>query len=355
MRGRARKDAQPWTRKAAPRRVLAIRLQAMGDVVVTLPYLTALQRKHPETEVDLLTREETAGIPRSLRTFSRVFAIGGGRHFKKQCLSTLCLLPRILARRYEVVIDLQNNEISRFVTGVIRPRAWSRFDSERALPAGERTRTAIDASGLGPVGPDTRLELSSNGRATALLEEAGYRSGHKLVVLNPAGAFPSRHWPLDRYVAFAREWQRLDPEPTRFLLLGLAALKPKSSYLSDQLDGAVVDLVGRTSPAEAFALVKRACLVLSEDSGLMHMAWVSGVPTLALFGSSRADRSQPLGPASVCLHSGDLECGFCMEAECRFGDVHCLTRYDARDVARRAIELVASSRLAAASGAGGET
>ena len=343
MTERPRIVARPWTRAGAPDRVLAIRLQAMGDVVITLPYLTALGKKFPEMEVDLLTREETAEIPKSVKTFSRVFAIGGGRHFKKQCLSTVALLPRLLGRRYDVVIDLQNSEISRFVVSLTRPRAWSRFDSASPLPAGECTRATIAASGLGPVGLDTGVELSSDGRAGALLEQAGYQSGHELVVLNPAGAFASRHWPLDRYVAFAREWQRLEPAPTRFLLLGTDVMKPKAAYLRAELDGAVLDLVGRTSAAEAFALVRRACLVLSEDSGLMHMAWVSGVPTLALFGSSR-ERSRPLGPAAICLHSGDLECGFCMEAECRFGDVHCLTRYDARDVAKRAVSLVSTQK-----------
>ena len=201
MTDRARIVARPWTRAAAPGRVLAIRLQAMGDVVITLPYLTALRRKLPKTEVDLLTREETAEIPRSLQTFSRVFAIGGGRHFKKQCLSTLGLLPRLVARRYDVVIDLQNNEISRFVVAATRPRAWSRFDRGSPLPAGECTRAAIDASGLGAVELDTRLELSSNGRVDVLLEQAGYRSGSKLVVLNPGGSLslaPLASGPLRR-------------------------------------------------------------------------------------------------------------------------------------------------------------
>ena len=140
MTDRARIVARPWTRAAAPGRVLAIRLQAMGDVVITLPYLTALRRKLPKTEVDLLTREETAEIPRSLQTFSRVFAIGGGRHFKKQCLSTLGLLPRLVARRYDVVIDLQNNEISRFVVAATRPRGVASTEEARSRPESVRAR-----------------------------------------------------------------------------------------------------------------------------------------------------------------------------------------------------------------------
>lgn len=324
-------------------RILAIRLQATGDVVITLPYLNGLRARRPEARIDFLTREETASIPRSVVLFSRVFAIGGGRSFKRQCLSTLLLLPRLLGRRYDAVLDLQNNEISRWVTRALRPRVHSTFDRESPMPAGERTRRAIEESGLGPVEIDTRIETRESDKAEKILDEAGLRPGERLVVLNPAGAFPSRNWPLPSYAAFARAFQELDERSggeTKFLMLGLPSMREKADFLKSELDGRVLDLVGRTTPAEAFALVKRAHLVLSEDSGLMHMSWVSGVPTLALFGSSRSYWSRPMGERSLCLDSSDLECRFCMEAECRFGDVRCLTRREPSEVASLAMRLL---------------
>lgn len=323
-------------------RVLAIRLQATGDVVITLPYLNSLKRRHPAAEIDLLTREETAPIPRNLELFSRVLTVGGGRSFKRQCLSTAVLLPRLLAQGYDAVLDLQNNEISRFVTRALRPKRRCLFDKSSPLPAGERTRLAIDGSGLGPVGIDTDLRLRDESAAEALLRTTGFSERERLVILNPAGAFASRNWPLPNYVRFAHALQNLDSQPVRFLVLGLPGLSGKAEYLRSALEGSLVDLVGRTTPDEAFSLVRRADLVLSEDSGLMHMSWVSGVPTLALFGSSRGDWSRPLGSRSLCLDSSDLECRFCMEAECRFGDVRCLTRRDPREVAEMAFQLMTS-------------
>jgi ADP-heptose:LPS heptosyltransferase len=324
------------------RRVLAIRLQATGDVVITLPYLNSLKRLLPEAELDLLTREETAPIPRSLELFSRVFAVGGGRSFKRQCLSTATLFPRLLARGYDTVLDLQNNEISRWVTLALRPERRCLFDKVSPLSAGERTRIAIDESGLGPVGIDTDLRPRDDTTALTLLRSAGLRPEDRLVILNPAGAFPSRNWPLPSYVRFARAFQEMDSRPVKFLVLGLPGLREKAEYLRAELGEGLVDLVGRTTQDVAFALVRKAHLVLSEDSGLMHMSWVAGVPTLALFGSSRGDWSRPLGERSLCLDSSDLDCRFCMEAECRFGDVRCLTRRDPREVAELAIRLMSS-------------
>jgi ADP-heptose:LPS heptosyltransferase len=282
-------------------KILAIRLQATGDVVITLPYLNSLKRLLPEAQLDLLTREETAAIPRSLALFSRVFAIGGGRSFKRQCLSTATLLPRLLLRGYDAVLDLQNNELSRWVTLALRPERRCLFDKSSPLPAGERTRLAIEESGLGPVGIDTDLRLRNETAASTLLQSSGFRSEDRLVILNPAGAFPSRNWPLASYVRFARAFQELDSRPVKFLVLGLPGMRGKAEYLRAELDLCLLDLVGHTTPDEAFGLVRKADLVLSEDSGLMHMSWVSGVPTLALFGSGRGDRARPLGERSASL------------------------------------------------------
>lgn len=311
--------------------------------MITLPYLNDVKRRNPDFEIDLLTRREFASVPRSLELFSRVHSIAGWRSFKLQCLFTALLLPRLLSRGYDVVVDLQNNEISRAVTRLLRPARASRFDTTAPRPAGERTGEALDAAGLGPVGLDANLVLRKHEGARDLLAEAGFREEHRLVVLNPAGAFPSRNWPIASYARFARAWQKIDDRPTIFLVLGLPSMKGKADALSAELDGRLVDLVGQTTPAEAFAIVRKADLVLSEDSGLMHMAWSSGVPTIALLGSSRGDWSRPLGARSICLDSGDLDCGYCMEEHCRFGDVHCLTRYEPDQVAELGMKLVTES------------
>lgn len=322
--------------------ILAIRLQAIGDVVITLPYLNFLKRRHPEAAIDLLTREEAAPIPRSVALFSRVESIGGGRNFKRQCLSALALLPRLLLRRYHAVLDLQNNELSRSLARLLAAPIGCRFDKTSPIPAGERTRRAIEESGLGPVQIDTHFALRTESESAAgkLLEHAGYRPGQRLVVLNPAGRFPSRNWPLMNYADFAREWQTMDSRRTRFLLLGVGSMRERADRLREALGESVIDLVDRTTQPEAFALVRRSDLVLSEDSGLMHMGWVTGVPTLALFGSSRGDWSRPLGDHSLCLDSSDLDCRFCMDAECRHGDVRCLTRRHPREVAELAFRLL---------------
>ena len=70
--------AKPWNRNKPPKRILAIRWQAMGDVMITLPYLQHLRNSlPPSVQLDLLTSEETEGVPKNIHLFDHVYSIGG--------------------------------------------------------------------------------------------------------------------------------------------------------------------------------------------------------------------------------------------------------------------------------------
>lgn len=315
---------RPWRDREPPASILAIRLQALGDVTITLPYLCALKRELPGTDIDLLTRREDADLPRAVRSFHRVETVGGGRSERLQLVASLSLLPRLGVRRYDVVIDLQNNRVSRAIRRMLAPRAWSEFDRVSLTSAGERTRNAIEAAGFPLRDVTFEVPLLNPKIGLDILVSAGWNLSRPLVIVSPSGAFPTRNWPIERYAEFATIWRKR--HGAQVAVLGTRKIASKAAELVAR-DGSVLNLVGKTSPSEAMAIVQRAALVVAEDCGLMHMAWTSGVTTIALFGSSRHDWSAPLGDHSVCLHSGDLPCGACMEATCRFGDVHCLTRY----------------------------
>ncbi|HEX6939825.1 MAG TPA: glycosyltransferase family 9 protein [Longimicrobiales bacterium] len=333
--------ARPWRGTHPPRRILAIRLHALGDTVLTLPYLQALRRALPDATLDFLTREEVADIPRGVDLFDRVFAFGGGRDPRRMWLAALALAPRLVARRYDVVIDLQRNRLSRALRMLMAPRAWSEFDRLSPRLAGERTRATIEAVGFGPldVYPDVSPREPELG--VDALRAAGWDGAGDLVVLNPAGVFPGRSWPIESYVRFARLWLERESGPTRFAVLGLGAIAEKARALKRRLGDDLLDFTGRTTPLEAFAIVRRARLVLTEDSGLMHMAWVAGAPTLALFGASPAHWARPHGSHSDCVNACRRTDGACVAAgRCHAGPPSCLEHVTAEAVVERASALV---------------
>jgi len=332
--------AKPWKGEKLPKRILVIRLQAMGDVVITLPYLKDLRNRLPaDTHLDLLTRHETDPIPKNLVLFNNVFSIGGKRSLKKQFLHALFLLPKLLFKRHDVVIDLQNNILSRFVRKILAPKAWAEFDRTSPIPAGERTRLTIEAIGLGKNKAAEKLTLRSDLNAKQILIDHGWDRLKQIVVLNPAGVFETRNWPIEYYTAFAKLWLNEFPQ-TQFLLIGLPFISSKAEYLKKELGDRLIDLTGKTNVDQAFSIIQYASFVLSEDSGLMHMSWISGIPTLVLFGGTRSDWSRPLGEHTAFVDSSDLECGNCMDSICKWGDTRCLRRYDPEMIFEKAKALI---------------
>lgn len=317
-----------------------MRFQALGDLMITLPYLASLKHQLPGVSLHLLTRKEFCEVPRHLKLFDHVIIIGGGRNAKIQFLFCLLKLPWMWRQCYDVVIDLQNHRISKIIRKSLRAKAWTEFDRSSKVLAGERTRRTIDALQIVRTTIETQHEFTASLPIEEKLKANGWQSEKKLIILNPAGAFVTRNWPIENYITFAKLWLEQHPA-TQILMLGLSSLKPKAAVMKNILGENLIDLTGQTSLAEAFILIQRSSLMISEDSGLMHMAWVQGVPTIALFGSSPSYWSSPMGDWSRCLNSSDLLCGDCFQSECKFGDVRCLTRlspekifYEAEDLLR---------------------
>ena len=331
----------PWTSPVSPKKILVIRLQAFGDVVITLPYLQAFKSLVPTAQFHFLTRTEFSSLPSNMILFDHVYTIGGGRDIKRQWFHSIRILPSLQHERYDIVIDLQRNSMSRTIRRMLQPKSFCEFDRFSLQTAGERTRQTIEKLGIGHLQdalPDLNLHDSNAGLNK--LYAANSNPSKKLFVLNPAGNFVTKNWPLEYYVRFAQTWLETIDAQVQFLILGADSLRTKTGHLKDRLGDHLISLIGTTTQAEAFNILYRTDLVLTEDSGLMHLACAAQVPVVALFGSTKSVWSKPWGDFAICLDSSDLECGGCAEPSCRFGDVHCLTRRTPEVVIKIAQELL---------------
>jgi ADP-heptose:LPS heptosyltransferase len=273
--------------------------------------------------------------------FKHVFTLGGGRDPKRQWLLALALLPSLLREHYDMVIDLQRNSLSRMIRRMLRPTSFCEFDRFSLQTAGERTRHTIEKLGIAQLQNELpSLSLRDNNAGFNKLQATNYDSARKLIVLNPAGSFITKNWPLEYYARFSRLWLEKIDDQVQFLILGTESLQMKAEYLQNRLGNHLLSLIGLTTQAEAFNILQKADLVLTEDSGLMHLACAAQVSVVALFGSTKSVWSKPWGKFSVCLDSSDLECGECAQPTCRFGDVHCLTRHAPDIVVKIAYDLL---------------
>lgn len=317
-------DGKKWTLDTPPAKVLFIRFHALGDTVITIPYVRGFAKEFPMAEIHFLTCKEVEDIPKMESCIHKVWSLGGGRNPYLILLNAMWLLPRLLLQGYEVVFDLQNNKISQMVRKWLRPKAWSGFDKFSSLAAGLRTQKTIEHVGLGSLNPKYESSAMALNGSAHLLESI--EPSMLKVIINPAGFFKSRNWPFEYYVRWAELVNDTYQGKVHFIFIGIGRISDFARRFVTSVKNSS-NFVNETSVAEAYGLVQSADFMLSEDSGLMHMSWASGIPTLAIFGSSRSDWSRPMGTHSLLLGSDDLPCGNCLLPICKHGDNRCLTRY----------------------------
>jgi len=155
---------------------------------------------------------------------------------------------------------------------------------------------------------------------------AGVTPGSYRVFAPGAEYGPAKCWPAEHYAALARSLHAADGRPV--LLLGSGKEAALCEQIAAAAPGACRVMAGRTSLEQAMALIAASAGVVSNDSGLMHVAAAFGRAQVAVFGSTSPEHTPPLNPrARVIWLKGEspLTCIPCFERTCRYGHYGCLT------------------------------
>ncbi len=329
-----------WDKNEPPKKILAIRLQALGDTFIALSYLQYLRENLPSgTIIDFVVRDEFKNIPNNLILFNNIYIIKGGNPIKKQFLSLIKHIFKIRTEHYDVVFDLQNNEISRIIRKIANPTCFVEFDRYSPIHACKRNINTINHAGFIKVEEGYNFKFKDTLYGKTRLNNLGHQN-EKLILLNPAGAYLNRNWPTQNYIALAKIIQNQYQHKVKFLLLGVSKILEKALEIKKALGDSVIELIGKTSEIEALNLIQNIDLCITEDGALMHMAYLSKKPTIILLGSSRSDWLNPKLPHTFCFTSDDLACGNCMQATCKLTTNECMTRIKPEDVFEQAIKLL---------------
>ncbi len=365
-----------WTRKDLPaaRRILLVKLWGAGSLQLLTAAARVLRERHPAAELTLLTLENNAGFAGGFRAFDRIETLRvGDAGWWRLALRIGSLVARLRRARYDEVYDFEF--FTRFsalisaTSGAVRthgfhsPSVWRGGFHDRTIPfnrywhvaqnfaalAGASVEREVEAGDLAPFRVD-RAETSS---VEARLIEAGWSCARPLAVLNPnAGSLSlERRWPAPRFAELASRLARAGFTP---VLVGNGEEHPYTRAIAEEaraLSGAgasaILDLSGRLTPGELCALFPRAALVVSNDSGPMHLAAALGAPTLGLFGPETPVMYRPLGARARALWRPPI-CSPCINvhdnkrATCIHGRPECLMNLSVDEVEREALALVAA-------------
>ncbi len=317
-------------------RILVVGPSWVGDTVLAQPLFKLLHARHAGLALDVLAPRWTFALlermPEVRRAIENPFAHGDLRLGERRRLG-----HALAAEGYDQAIVLPNTFKSALVpffagirirTGYLGElRHWilsdaRNLDKERlpqmaqryaalGLPRGEALRLPL---------PALALRVDDAGRR-ALLARLGLGRGRPAAVLCPGAEYgPAKRWPV-RY--FGELAQGLAAHGCEVWLVGSKNDAQAGAEIEQFAGGICRNLCGQTTLADAIDLLSSAALVVSNDSGLMHLAAALGRPLIALYGSSSPAFTPPLSPNAQILKL-DLPCSPCFKRECPLGHFNCM-------------------------------
>jgi heptosyltransferase-2 len=334
-------------------KILAVRLSSLGDVVLTQPVVTALaQAGHT---VELLTKPENrdlaemfpgcARVPSSPEELSGDYDLVLDWHGTLRSRTWISQLDKIRTVRYA------KHSLARRL--LVRPggrpvfwNAWPTLGASASVTqwyaqAAQKAGLAIRLSE-----PQLRIPEAVRQAAGDLLQRAGLAVSEPWVAMAPGAKWPTKQWPVQFFAELA---MKLEKElGCRTAFLGAAADAEVCRQAQDLSGAGAVSLAGQTSLPVLAALLAQASLLVSNDSGPLHLGVAAGTRVLAFFGPTvREFGFAPPASPRVRVLSQELPCRPCSlhgSRQCPLGHHDCLkkiTTAEAFDVSK---ELINSPR-----------
>jgi len=336
-----------------PRRILIIKPSSFGDIVHALPVLKPLKRHWPHALIDWLVKEEWAELLIDQPALNEVLLL------PKKFSAWRSMQTSLRERGYDLVIDLQGllrSGVAALLTqaqarvGFADGREGSRWCyterihcSAAAIHAVDRSIDLLRQLGIPVDGPVT-FPLTVPAAAERWVEDIWRREQiaerECTVVLHPAARGETKRWPAERFAQVAN--QLSSSIGARIVLV---AAKEQIGHVDEvlrHLRAGAINLAGASSLLELAALVKKASLVISNDSGPMHLAAAVGTPVIGLFGPTDPRRVGPYGAGHVALKK-QFDCSGCSRRACA-RDHGCLKLITVDDVLAACLPFLRSLR-----------
>ena len=290
-------------------KILIIRPGGIGDAVLLAPAINSLKKIYPDCHITILAERRNVGVFQLIPCVAKVLCYDHPLEF----IQALC-------DRYDVVIDTEQwHHLSAVVARLVRAPIKIGFatnERRRMLTHGIRyDQSAYEADNflalLKPLGIDCQrdngivvlsLPLQAVYRSNKLLQ---YLCTESFIAVFPGASIPEKRWGEDR---FQRVAEVVSAFGIKIVVVGGKEDRQQGEVIAG--GGLGLNLAGLTSLSETAAVIQKSAMLLSGDSGVLHIAVGLGVPTVSLFGPGRAKKWAPRGDHHIVINK-ELPCSPC--------------------------------------------
>jgi heptosyltransferase I len=318
--------------------VLAVKLSSFGDLFHALPAVHNIKQEL-NARIDWVTQNEYAELVRCFKDVDRVIAFPR-KHFFKNFRD---FVRELRTDYYDIIIDFQGLLKSALPCLLAK-------GSRRIAPSFSRESSHILYREIAGKKNKNRHAIQENLDVVKYLNlkvlpitfpvsfpEYKISRVSPKIALIPFSRWQSKNWPIESFLDVGRKIAQ-NNNASVFLL---ADRQGRNQLQKIQLDFPCTDLSGKLSLVELASVLSQMDLVISNDSGPMHMAAAIGTPVLAVFGPTNPVRTGPYGNRHEVI-TQKLKCQPCYKRYCRFGNKSCLTGISSDTVVRKAIQMLES-------------
>lgn len=358
---------EAWSRAE---RIVCVRLDNMGDVLMTTPAIRAVRAAHPARRITLL------GSGAGVRIASHVPEIDSTIRYEAPWVKNArtnpaandpdrALVEVLAAHRFDAAVIFTAYSQSPLAAAMVCHLAgiplrlahcrenpyclltdWVR-ETEPAQQLRHEVERQLDlVAGFAPRPPDLRLSFAvhEHDRVSldAKLGDAGIDPEAPCIVVHPGATAPSRRWPAAHYAEAVRELAHRQPRP--LVLTGTVGEAPlvESIVVASGVRERAHDLAGRLTLGELGALLERADLLVSNNTGPVHVAAAIGTPVVDLYALTNPQHAPWQVPSRVLYR--DVPCRDCYRSLCPNGTQACLAGVEPHEAVDAALGLLAARR-----------
>ena len=339
-----------------PRRILVIRLDRLGDVILSLPVVQALRERLPHAYLAMMVRPACRDVVDGHPALDEMLLYEkDGIH--RSARETIRFARGLRRYNFDTALILHPSNRSHWMPWLARIPVRIGYDRKcgwlltHRVPhrkqEGAKHEAVYTLELLAPLGiapgapkPHVPIQPAAVQRIDTLLAEAGVRPSERLVALHPSASCVSKRWMPER---FAQVADRLAAERgVRICIVAGPDDAAHAGRMAQAMRQPALNFAGRLSVGELAALLQRCRLLISNDSGPVHLAAAVGTPVVDIFGRNQAGLSPlrwgPLGEGHVVLQK-EVGCVTCLAHNCDI-EFLCLTTLSADDVYQAALRVL---------------
>ena len=329
----------------APERILVIKLDHLGDVLLATPVFSNLRRAYPNAELHALTGawsrvvlEKHPDVNKVIEYNSPAFCrTGHPTSFRR----TFQLYRELRRQKYDLMVELRGDwRTVWFAFGRLTPKRLSRAALQIANKLGftqfsgthETTRNldVLKQAGIPTPVQTAIFSVTAEDKKWASDFLATYRieRQHPLIAIHPGSPIPLKRWLLDRYAELA-DWL-IAQKRAQILFVGVEDEIPIITEIQALMRGESINIAGKTTLTQLASILHTCNVFIGNDSGPMHLAAAVGTQTIGLYGPGDPTRFGPAGEKCQTIR-GQPDCP-CVGATCRFGKAGCMSEIQVTDV-----------------------